>query len=299
MVRSALLAIRPTLETELVIITTSGDWRPEQGETRLSSEAGGKGQFAKEIEQALMSGDIDIAVHSMKDMESFLPDALTIPWMLPREDARDAMILSPALQEAGIQSLDALPHGAVIGTASVRRGAFLLSRRPDLKIVPFRGNVQTRLDKLKAGQVDATLLAVAGLNRLGLEKEISFVLSEEEMLPASAQGAVGIECRKDRLTELFFISQISDEKTVICSMSEREVLRALDGSCNTPIGAYATLDEHGALHLQAALCSLDGTYTLKLEEKAHVTTLEQAIALGAKLGADIKSRAPSEILIKA
>jgi len=293
MVCDALRAVMPALEVSVHIIKTSGDWKPSDGEVPLSADNGGKAQFAKEIEAAMLRGDIDIAVHSMKDMESFLHDDLTIPWMMPREDARDALIGAGIAEN--IQNINDIPRGCKVGTASVRRAAFLLSKRPDLKVEPFRGNVQTRLQKLKNRQVDVTLLAVAGLNRLDIAGEITAIVPVEDMLPACAQGAVGIEVRKDQEKELAFIGQISCDKTMLCVSAEREVLRTLVGSCHTPIGAYAELDG-GEMHLRAALCSLDGAHLFTAEGRAPVDCLEDAIALGAKLGAELKEKTPDHIL---
>lgn len=292
MVRDAIIKIAPDVRVEIVKILTSGDWKPSDGETRLSEENGGKGLFAKEIERELISGNIDIAVHSMKDMESFLPDGLIIPWMLPREDARDAIICGDIAKNSR-KILD-LPDGCVVGTSSVRRAAFMLNKRPDLQIQPFRGNVQTRLDKLKAGQVDVTLLAYAGLKRLGLENVATCVLEIDDMLPAAAQGAVGIEIREDRLSDLSFISQISCDNTMCCVKAEREVLRMLDGSCHTPIAAYATL-VNGEMYLRAAVCSMDGSQIYESEAKGIIKGLSDAEKLGQIVGEELKIQAPPDL----
>lgn len=293
MVCDALRDVMPALEVSIEIIKTSGDWKPSDGEVRLSADNGGKAQFAKEIEAAMLRGDIDIAVHSMKDMESFLHEDLTIPWMMPREDARDALIGAGVAEN--IQNINDIPEGCKVGTASARRAAFLLSKRPDLHVEPFRGNVQTRLQKLKNRQVDVTLLAVAGMNRLGIEEEMSAIVPVEDMLPACAQGAVGIEVRKKQEQELAFIGQISCGKTMLCVTAEREVLRVLAGSCHTPIGAYAEL-QAGEMYLRAALCSLDGKHHYAVEGRAPVSCMEQSVALGAKLGQDLKDKTPDDIL---
>lgn len=293
MVRDALRRVRPDLETDIVVITTSGDWKPSDGEVALAADKGGKALFAKEIEAALLAGDIDIAVHSMKDMESFLPEGLCIPWMLPRADARDALILNDLSKN--VQKIDDLPMGCVVGTSSVRRAAFLRAKRPDLRIEVLRGNVQTRLDKLKNGQVDVTLLAVAGLSRLGLAHEIGCILPEGDMLPASAQGAVGIETRVDLVSDLSFIGQISCGNTVCCVSAEREVLRVLSGSCHTPVGAYAVLDD-GAMWLRAALCAPDGTACYAVEGHGVVSGVDEARALGRRVGLALKDKVPPAVL---
>lgn len=305
----------PEVETELVIIRTSGDWKPSDGDVRLSTVDGGKGQFAKEIEQALLDGDIDIAVHSMKDMDSTLPEGLVIDHMLEREDPRDALLLRNrvALHSGynneklanNSQLIDdgfaCLSEGMVVGTASVRRAAFLLSRRPDLHIVPFRGNVQTRIDKLRGENskndgpnVGCTLLAMAGLNRLGLSAEADIVLEPEAMLPAAGQGAVGIEVRANDEDSIFIISHISHLNTVQCVKAEREVLRILDGSCHTPIGAYATLED-GEMRLRVCVVSLDGQRGFDDEIRGKVATVDEAIALGKTIGERLKAGVPPEI----
>ncbi|MCB1721179.1 MAG: hydroxymethylbilane synthase [Alphaproteobacteria bacterium] len=294
----------PDLETEIVVIQTSGDWKPADGEVRLSAVEGGKGLFAKEIEQALLDGRIDAAVHSMKDMDSTLPEGLVVEHMLVREDPRDALLFSRKIKELADYSqlknegLAVLPQGSIVGSASVRRGAFLLSARPDLKIVPFRGNVQTRIDKLRGpergGVVDCTLLAMAGLNRLGLAGEADIVLEPEEMLPAAAQGAVGIEVRASDDDILSIFGYISDLNTVLCVKAEREVLRILDGSCHTPIGVYGVLDG-GELWLRVRVVSLDGAQRFDDEIRGGVQTVEEGQSLGRVLGERLKRRVLPEI----
>lgn len=297
MVRTHLKRVHPDLDVEIITILTSGDWKPSDGETRLSEEKGGKGQFAKEIEQALVRGDIDIAVHSMKDMESNLPDGLEIPWILPREDARDVLILNSDLSK-NIQKMSDLPHGCRVGTSSVRRTAFALSKRPDLVIEPFRGNVQTRLDKLAAGQVEATFLALAGLKRLGLDGQINgIILEPEDMLPAAAQGAVGIEILSSRKNYLSFIGQISCEKTYSCVAAEREALRILDGSCHTPIGAYATWQDGDTMRLRIQVTALDGLQSIVRDEMVQIHNPEEARTFGARLADGIKTNAPAHLFV--
>ncbi len=296
-----LAEVFPDLKTQIVVIKTSGDWSPSDGEVRLSEAEGGKGLFAKELEQALLSGEIDAAVHSMKDMDSNLPEELVIDHMLPREDARDALLFSSEIKKKAEFSqnksggFDALPEGCVVGTASVRRAAFILSKRPDIKIEPFRGNVGTRIEKVRGGQVGCTCLAMAGLNRLGLSHEVDVVMSVEEMLPAAGQGAVGVEVRESDSDMLTIFGQISCFNTVLCVKAEREVLRVLDGSCHTPIGAYATL-ECGEIWLRVHVASEDGTKNFTDEIKGAVRNIEEAIALGHKLGQRIKLLIPEEVL---
>ena len=292
MVNEALSRAWPGLKTEIVVIRTSGDWSPADGEQRLSEAAGGKGQFAKEIEEALMAGRIDAGVHSMKDMESFLPSGLVIDHMLPREDVRDCFIFRNDFKH--IRSLLDLPEGFVVGTSSVRRAAFLKAIRPDIVIVPVRGNVQTRLDKLQAGAqgMGATMLAMAGLKRLGLEHQADLVLEPDEMLPSAGQGAVGIEVRQDDLEVLSIFSQISCYETVIKVKSERAALATLDGSCHTPIGAYATY-EGGEMSLHVKVSSVDGAAFYEQFAKEKILDVAAAEALGAQLGRALLNVMPS------
>src|SRR5579859_2339770 len=214
------------------IIHTTGD----KIQDRPLSAIGGKGLFTKEIDEAQLEGRVDIAVHSMKDVPTYLPDGLTLAALLPREDVRDVLISSKG------RSLAELPEGAVVGSASLRRAAQILRRRPDLTVIPFRGNVQTRLRKLAEGQVDATLLAMAGLNRLKLMPVEAVPLSVEEMLPAVAQGAIGITCRADDERALAILAALDHLPTRIRVTAERAFLAILDGSCRTPIAGLAELD---------------------------------------------------------
>ncbi|MGH1397607.1 MAG: hydroxymethylbilane synthase [Alphaproteobacteria bacterium] len=283
-VEAALKAAFPDLSVEIVEILTSGDWKPSDGEVRLSEAAGGKGQFASEIEAQLLSGEIDAAVHSMKDMDSFLPDGLVINHMMEREDPRDCLLFAD-------RSLAALAETAIVGTASVRRAAFLLADRPDLKIVPFRGNVQTRIDKIRGSEViDCTLLALAGLKRLGLEDEADIVLSVDEMLPAAGQGAVGIETREDDGDVQALFDAIACSDTLKRVQAERAALAVLDGSCHTPIGAHAVL-EGAQVYLRVKVVSQDGAQMFEGEGRG-----EDSLALGVDVGAAIKARLPDGFL---
>ena len=286
----ALKAKNPELKLEVIVIQTSGDWKPSHGETLLSSTKGGKGLFAKEIEMALTDGRIDIAMHSLKDVETFMPNDLTIQHVLQRDDPRDAFICPTAT------SVDELPNGAIIGTSSVRRGAVLLSRRPDLKIVPLRGNVDTRLQKLKEGQVDATLLAVAGLNRMGLTNEIASYFEPEAMLPAVCQGIIAIQARKDDAKTLAILDSINHEKTLLQATAERAVLAVLDGSCRTPIGSYAQWTDDHTIRLRALVVAHDGSDLFTHEETQTITTVDDAHALGLRVGQALKSLTPARHL---
>jgi len=275
-VRGLLIAAHPGIsEPELCIIKTTGD----QVTDRPLADLGGKGLFTKEIEKALLDGAIDIAVHSMKDVETWQPDGLTVDCFLPREDPRDTLL--------GAASIGALPNGARVGTASLRRSAQLLAVRPDLTITLMRGNVGTRLDKLAAGEVDATLLAVAGLKRLGRADAIGAVLEPAEFLPAVAQGVVGIERRAGDAQTEALLTPLNDGTTALCVTAERAMLAALDGTCHTPIGGLATLDG-GRLTLDGLLVWPDGS---GLERLRQAGDSSDAAAIGTALGAELRRRA--------
>jgi hydroxymethylbilane synthase len=264
---------------EIVVIRTTGD-RLQQG---TLADAGGKGLFTKEIEEALLDDRIDIAVHSMKDVPTWFPDGLVVDCVLPREDPRDALISRRAT------SISDIPKGAVVGTASLRRQALLLHRRPDLTVVPFRGNVDTRIARLDAGEADATFLAVAGLNRLGRDNVGATPIEPEEMLPAVCQGTVGIERRiaDSRTAELLL--PLNDAETAFRAVAERALLAGLDGSCRTPIAALATLDGD-ALSLAAAIVRPDGS---ELIETRRDGPIGDAAAMGADAAEELRRRAGS------
>ncbi|GLQ05042.1 porphobilinogen deaminase [Sneathiella chinensis] len=280
--RDRLLAAHPDRlnkdDLEIRTIKTTGD----QIQDRALSEAGGKGLFVKEIEEAMMQGEIDIAVHSMKDMETTLPDGLVINCILPREDTRDAFISRDG------KGLADLPPGAMVGTSSLRRQSQILNRRPDLQVCIFRGNVQTRLRKLDEGVADATLLAMAGLKRLDREDVITHPLSHEDMLPAVAQGAIGIQHREDdtRIGEL--LAAIDHEDSRIRITCERAMLAELDGSCRTPIAGHAVLVGEDEIELWASLLSPDGTQRFDTRGTA---LRKDAVALGTRLGRELRDMA--------
>jgi hydroxymethylbilane synthase len=278
-----LVAAHPALAEpgaiEIVVISTTGDRVVD----RNLSEVGGKGLFTKEIEEALAAGGIDIAIHSMKDVPTVLPDGLIIDCFLPREDPRDALF-----SVAG-GSLASLAPGAIVGTSSLRRQALLLYARPDLRVVPFRGNVDTRLAKLAAGAVDATLLAVAGLKRLGKAQLITTILPPEAMMPAAAQGAIGIERRLDDARMIALLAPLDHAATKSQVTAERALLAELDGSCRTPIGALATLDG-ASLHLAALVIEPDGTGRHAVEVSGAI---EDAARIGRDAGARLKALARS------
>jgi len=271
------------------IIQTTGD----AVQTRRLAEIGGKGLFAKEIHEALLDRRIDFAVHSLKDLETELPPGIVLACTLRREDARDALILGPTCGR--VQPDDpyaALPPGAVIGTASVRRQAQLLHARPDLKVVMIRGNVQTRLEKLARGECAATLLALAGLRRTGLEARASAILEPATMIPAAGQGIVGVTVRADDTELREMLGGIEDPEAKAVSTAERALLAHLDGSCRTPIGGYAHLLPDGVLHLVGLVARADGTFLLKREIAGMAT---DAARLGAELGERLRLEAPRDI----
>ncbi len=239
---------------ETIIIKTSGDIITD----KPLSEFGGKGLFTKEIEEALIEKRIDLAVHSMKDMPTRLPEGLEISCLLPREDVRDAFISPKAAR------LTDLPKGAVFGTSSLRRQSQVKRLRPDLKVIPFRGNVETRLDKLARGVADATLLAYAGLRRLGIEDRVTALMEIEDMLPAIAQGAIGIETRIGDRRMNSYLAPLHDPVTTICVNTERAFLAELDGSCQTPIAGLARVDGD-KLHFRGQILLPDGSQSYETE----------------------------------
>jgi len=260
---------------EIRVIQTTGD----AVQNRPLSEIGGKGLFTKEIESDLLSGVIDIAVHSMKDMPTVLPDGLILSTYLPREDVRDAFI------SLKYSSIDVLPQGAVVGSSSLRRRAQLAAVRPDLQLVEFRGNVQTRLRKLSEGVAEATFLACAGLQRLG-KPELVNPIAVEQMLPAVAQGAIGIEQRAGDQRVLDLLAPINDRDTEIRLSAERAFLKVLDGSCRTPIGGLALLD--GArLELRGEVLRPDGS---EIHRDVWTGAAGDAVAIGEDAGQVLKAR---------
>lgn len=262
---------------EIVVIKTTGDRVLD----RPLKEIGGKGLFTREIEDAMLKGEIDIAVHSMKDMPVDQPAGLVLDCYLPREDVRDAFI-SPS---SG--TLAELAAGTKVGTSSLRRKAQLLNRRPDLEVVEFRGNVQTRLKKLEDGVAACTFLAMAGLNRLGMSDIVSSAIAPEEMLPAVAQGAIGIERRGDDSRAASMLEAIHDTPTGQRLAAERAFLAALDGSCETPIAGLAELNG-GQLRLRGEILRTDGSEALSDERSG---TIEDAVEMGRDLAVDLLTRA--------
>lgn len=269
---------------EIAVIHTTGDNRALIAADRPLKEIGNKGLFTKEIEDALLDGGIDLAVHSMKDMPTQLPAGLMMAAYLPREDVRDVLL---ALRPT---PLYALPQGAIVGTSSLRRKAFLLARRRDLQVVTFRGNVQTRLRKLEEGIVSATFLALAGLHRLKLAPPGMQVLSTDDMLPAVAQGAIGIECRDGDTRVLDFLKPLDDQPTRLRVEAERALLAVLDGSCRTPIAALAELDgpgENPGMRLRGAIARPDGSELIEIERNGAA---KDGVAMGRDAGGELKGR---------
>jgi len=248
MARDALIAAHGWAAdaVELVPMVASGD----KIQDRALADVGGKALWTRELDRALADGDIDLSVHSMKDVETIRPTLFVIAAMLPRADVRDRMV--------GATSVEALPHGATIGTSSPRRSAQLLRLRPDLKLTLLRGNVGTRLSKIAGGDADATLLAAAGLDRLGMH-DTGHAIPVEVMLPAPSQGAVGLEVRAEDAHVRALVSAVNHEATCRCVEAERELLAELGGDCRSPIAALATVEGGGAMRLRATLYAIDGS----------------------------------------
>jgi hydroxymethylbilane synthase len=261
----------------LEVIRTSGDMIRD----RPLAEAGGKGLFTKEIEEALLAGTIDLAVHSAKDLPTVLPAGLIIAAVLAREDARDVFISRKAA------TLQDLPAGATVGTASLRRQALVKRARPDLKVTTLRGNVETRLRKLDAGEVDATLLALAGLKRLGLAQAATAILPVEEFLPAVGQGVIAIEARGDDQHTLAVLHAVNHADTATALATERAFLAVLDGSCRTPIAGHATVAA-GRVTFRGLIAKPDGSAVF---EAARDGAAADAVRLGAAAGGELKARA--------
>jgi hydroxymethylbilane synthase len=264
----------------LEVIRTTGD----RIHDRPLTEAGGKGLFTKEIEEALIAGAIDLAVHSAKDMPTMLPPGLRIAGVLEREDARDVFISREA------KTLAELPRGARVGTASLRRQALVKRLRPDLIVVPMRGNVETRLRKLDAGEVDAIVLALAGLKRLGLADAATTVLPVDEFLPAVGQGIIAIEARGDDERTLDLVLPVSHAATAAALTAERAFLAVLEGSCRTPIAGYAAV-ARGQLAFCGLIAKPDGSEVIETQRHGAVTA---AVRLGAEAGRELKQRAGAD-----
>ena len=279
-VKSRLLAAHPTLAGDavaIVVIATTGD----QIQSKPLKEFGGKGLFTKEIEAALLAGQIDMAVHSMKDVPTEVPPGLGIVCLLPREDPRDGF-LSPVAN-----SLEELPEGATVGSSSLRRVAQIRHVRPDLVVVNFRGNVNTRMRKLSEGVAQATFLACAGLHRLGMADRITAPVPVDVMLPAVAQAVIGVETRLDHNVAIDYLAPIHDGETAQCVAAERALLAALNGSCRTPIAALAEL-QGDRLSLRAQILREDGSESLETQRGGLAV---DAAAMGQDAGEELSDRA--------
>jgi hydroxymethylbilane synthase len=266
----------------LSTITTSGD----RIKDKPLREFGGKGLFSKEIDEALLRSDVDLAVHSMKDLETDLPKGLCIAAILPRADVRDAFVSSKA------PSLDTLAPGSTVGTSSLRRQAQVRRARPDLRVVELRGNVETRLNKLAEGQADATLLALAGLERLGLASHATSILSTEEMLPAVSQGAIGVTCRSDDVATRALLTPLNDAVSAAAVACERAFLARLDGSCKTPIAGLAEI-ANGIVRFRGLILTPDGGEWYEVELTG---TAANSLNIGADAGEELRARAGPDFI---
>jgi len=264
---------------EICVLKTQGDMVLDKS----LMELGGKGLFTKELDVALLGHQVDICVHSMKDVPTWLPDGTILPCNLPREDTNDAFIY----KDGSVKRIEDLPDGSVIGTASLRRQAQLLAKNPTLKCVNFRGNVQTRLRKLDDGVVDATLLAIAGLKRMDMDSCATSVLDWDEMLPAVAQGAIGIQCRSDDERSLKYINALNHEETKICVDCERAFLEALDGNCKTPIAGQARVVD-GRIKFRGLIAMPDGSQKFEIESEGDSA---DAKTIGYEAGRKLKEQA--------
>lgn len=264
---------------EICVLKTQGDMILDKS----LMELGGKGLFTKELDTALLSNQVDICVHSMKDVPTWIPEGTVLPCNLPREDTNDAFIY----KDGSVKRIEDLPNGSVIGTASLRRQAQLMAKNPTLKCVNFRGNVQTRLRKLDDGVVDATLLAIAGLKRMNMDSCATSVLDWDEMLPAVAQGAIGIQCRSDDERSLRYIQALNHAETKACVDCERAFLEALDGNCKTPIAGQARII-NDKIVFRGLIAMPDGS--IKYETQAE-GSVDDAKEIGFKAGQELKGRA--------
>lgn len=293
-IAAALRQHHPGLEVELRIISTKGDRVLDVA----LSKVGDKGLFVKELEVALLQGDVDLAVHSCKDLPSIIPDGLTLAAFPLRVDPRDALILPQhGVAGSSIQSpatLDVLPRGAIVGTSSLRRSCQLLSLRPDLQLRDVRGNVDTRLRKLDAGEYDALVLAAAGLYRLGLAQRISAYLPPEVLLPAVTQGILAIEARADDIATLELLSVLDDATTRVAALAERACLRRLEGGCQVPIAVYAEVaTESGSFRLRGMVGALDGSVMVRAEQ---IGNLDDPEAVGLMLAEDLLQKGADDLL---
>jgi len=284
-IRARLLAVYPDCEIVLRGITTKGDQILDQP----LADLGGKGLFIKEIENAMVEGRADFAVHSLKDIPMDIPEGFVLATIPEREDPRDALVSN------GYATLDALPDGAVVGTSSLRREAQLRERKPSLKIKLLRGNVNTRVRKLDEGQYDAMILAAAGMRRLQLDHRISAMLAPEDFLPAVGQGALGLECCADRTDVIAALAPLADPQTILATTAERAFSRRLAGSCHAPIAGYAKFRAPGELWLRGLFANREGTDVIRGERVASVADAAGAEALGAALAEEFLARGAARL----
>jgi hydroxymethylbilane synthase len=270
---------------EICVLKTQGDMILDKS----LMELGGKGLFTKELDVALLADEVDICVHSMKDVPTWIPAGTVLPCTLPREQTNDAFIY----KDGSVKTIEELPDHSVIGTASLRRQAQLMAKNPTLKCVNFRGNVQTRLRKLDDGIVDATLLAIAGLKRMNMDGCATSVLSWDEMLPAVAQGAIGIQCRDDDERSLKYLAALNHPETLACVNCERAFLEALDGNCKTPIAGQAKIVD-GKIKFRGLIAMPDGSVKFETESEGPV---EDGPAIGLKAGEDLKAQAGDQFFL--
>jgi hydroxymethylbilane synthase len=270
---------------ELVRIRTEGDVRTDVPLWQI----GGRAFFTKEIDKALLSGDIDIAVHSLKDLSTVLESGIELAAALEREDPRDAVI-----SRSGV-GLASLPRGARVGTSSLRRRAFIARARPDVQLLELRGNVPTRIERLKDGGYDAIILAAAGLRRLGLEQHISERLSPVDFPPAVSQGAIGVCIRTGDTQAARWLRKLDDRSSRLATTAERALLRRIEGGCQVPLGALGTLADGDTLRLHAAVCALDGSKLLRAQDEIPAT-LANAVTLGQRLADDLLSQGAGTLI---
>lgn len=282
-VAEAIKKEHPSYCVELCELTTKGDRILDAPLAKI----GGKGLFTKELEQAMLDGAVDLAVHSLKDMPTEVPDGLVIGAITTRLDPGDAFV------SAHYAAVEDLPVGARVGTSSLRRRAQLLAMRPDLTICDLRGNVNTRLAKLDAGEFDAIVLAAAGLKRLGFERRIRSILPRSVMLPAVGQGALAIECRAGDATILSTIAFLRDAGMTTAAQAERAFLRRVEGGCQIPVGVYAEVDADGQISIDAMIASVDGQHICRSDAQGAG---EQAEALGTALAEELLDAGGREIL---
>jgi len=284
-VRARLQALYPSCAVKLLGVTTQGDRRLDVS----LADIGGKGLFIKELEQEMEQGRADLAVHSTKDVPMVMPDGFTLAAILEREDPRDALV------SRDYASLTDIPPGSVVGTSSQRREAQLRERYPKLVCEPVRGNVGTRVRKLDDGAYAAIVLAVAGLKRLGLEERISALLDPEESLPAIGQGAICVECLASRRDVIDAVAALSHGPTVLAVAAERAFGLRMGGDCRTPIAGYAT-QRGDTLWLRGVIARRDGSEVMRAQREARVATVEEAVALGEALAADMVARGAESVL---